>query len=67
MYFPLCRRAYLCGEDPVPGENYEHRKPWVVEKLKELSEVFAIEVCAYGIMSNHYHVILHVNAHTVKI
>ena len=35
------RRAFLCGEDHVTGKNYEHRKPWVVEKLKELSEIFA--------------------------
>jgi len=50
----------------VTGENYEHRKPWVVDKLKELSEVFAIDVCAYSIMSNHYHVIFHVDADTAK-
>ncbi len=56
------RRAFLCGEDHVTGENYEHRKLWVVEKLKELSEVFAINISAYAIMSNHYHVILHVDA-----
>ncbi len=43
------RRAFLCGEDHVTGENYEHRKSWVVEKLKELSEVFAIDICAYVI------------------
>ena len=55
------RRAFLCGEDHVTGDNYEHRKSWIVEKLKELSEVFAIDVCAYAIMSNHYHVILHVD------
>ncbi len=46
------------------GENYEHRKPWVVKKLKELSEVFAINVCAYAIMSNH--VILHVEQRALK-
>ena len=50
----------------MTGENYEHRKLWVVEKIKELSEVFAIDVCAYAIMSNHYHVILHVDADTAK-
>ena len=60
------RRAFLCGEDHVTGENYEHRKTWVVEKLKELSEVFAIDVSAYAIMSNHYHVILHVDAEKAK-
>ncbi len=60
------RRAFLCGEDHVTGENYEHRKPWVVEKLKDLSEVFAIDICAYAIMSNHYHIILRVDADTAK-
>ncbi len=50
------------NEDHVTGENYEYRKPWVVEKLKGLSEVFVIEVCAYAIMSNHYHVMLHGDA-----
>ena len=56
------RRAFLCGEDHATGANYEHRKTWVVEKLMELSEVFAIGVCAYAIMSNHYHIILYVDA-----
>jgi hypothetical protein len=37
-----------------------------VKKLKELSVVFAIEVCAYAIMGSHYHVIFHVDADTVK-
>ena len=60
------RRAFLCGEDQVTGENYEHRKTWIVEKLKELSEVFAIEICAYAILSNHYHVILHVATDSAK-
>jgi len=60
------RRAFLCGEDHVTGENYEHRKAWVVEKLKELSEVFAIDICAYAILSNHYHVILHVDTDRAK-
>ncbi len=60
------RRAFLCGEDQVTGKNYEHRKTWIVEKLMELNEVFAIDLCAYAIMSNHYHVILHVDADRAK-
>ena len=55
------RRAYLCGEDHLTGANYEHRKPWVVDRLKELSSIFAIEICAYAVMSNHYHAVLHVD------
>ena len=55
------RRAFLCGEDRAIGRNFDHRKQWVVEKLKELDEVFAIDICAYAVMSNHYHIVLHIN------
>ena len=55
------RRAYLCGRDRVSGENFDHRKPWVVERLRVLSSVFAIDVCAFAVMSNHLHVVLHVD------
>ncbi|WP_422137851.1 transposase [Endozoicomonas sp. ALC020] len=60
------RQAYLCGENHLTGKNYEHRRQWVVDKLRELVSVFAIEVCAYAIMSNHYHVVLHINQSSAR-
>ena len=55
------RRAFLCGTDALSGQCYEHRRQWVEDKLLELAGIFAIDVCAYAIMSNHYHVVLHIN------
>jgi REP element-mobilizing transposase RayT len=55
------RRAFLCGEDPYTGESFEHRKPWLVERLRLVAEVFTIDVCAYAVLSNHFHVVLRVD------
>ena len=60
------RRAFLCGDDYVTGKNYDHRKKWMVDKLKQLSSIFAIDICAYAVMSNHYHVVLHVDIDKVE-
>lgn len=55
------RRAWLWGFDEYAGKDYSHRKAWVLERLKSLSFVFAIDLCAYAVMSNHYHLVLHVD------
>ncbi len=55
------RRAFLWGEDHLTGKNYEHRKAWVVERLSKLAGIFAIDICAYAILSNHYHLVLRIN------
>jgi REP element-mobilizing transposase RayT len=52
------RRAFLCGEEN--GKNFEHRRQWVEDRIHVLSEVFTIDVCAYAVMSNHTHLVLHI-------
>jgi len=55
------RRAFLCGEDEYSGKNYNHRRQWVLDKLILLASIYAIDLAAYSIMSNHYHLVLHVD------
>jgi hypothetical protein len=47
------RRAFLYGFDPVTGQDFSHRKEWLVDRLRYLASIFAIEVCAYAIMLYH--------------
>ena len=53
------RRAFLCG-----GE-YEHRREWVESKMLELARVFCLDIAAYAVMNNHYHVVLYINIASV--
>ena len=54
------RRAWLCGEDRESGRSYEHRRQWVEDRIVELTEIFAVAVWGYAVMSNHLHVVVEV-------
>ena len=55
------RRSFLCGRDPLTHKSYEHRRAWIEQKMYALANVYCIDICAYAIMSNHYHLVLHIN------
>lgn len=52
------RRSWLCGFDKVTQQNYNHRKQWFISRLKELTPNFSINVHAFAIMANHFHLIV---------
>ena len=53
------RQAFLCGCSET--YNFEHRRGWILERLAQLTQMFAIDVTAYAIMSNHYHLVVRVD------
>jgi REP element-mobilizing transposase RayT len=55
------RQSYLCGVDHETKKDYSHRKQWLVDRIKQLANIFSVHICAYAIMSNHYHLVLYVN------
>jgi REP element-mobilizing transposase RayT len=59
-YVRCVRKGYLFGTGEN-GRNYDHRKDWISNRIHHLTQAFAIEICSYAVMSNHYHIVLHVN------
>ena len=54
------QRAFLCGYDPVTGQDFEHRRLWIKTLLEYQASVFVldIDIANYSILSNHQHLIV---------
>ena len=53
------RRTRLTGQDPTTGKDFSHRRSWIEARLLALTNVFAVDVLGYAVMSNHYHIVIH--------
>ncbi|WP_230515323.1 transposase [Teredinibacter turnerae] len=60
------RRSYLCGFDKTSGKSYEHRRQWIEDRIRLLSSIFAIDICAYAVMSNHIHIVVKLHPESIK-
>ena len=55
------RRTFLCGFDNETQQSYEHRKQWIVDRIRLLSSLFTVDLCSYAVMSNHYHLVVKID------
>ena len=54
------RRTFLFGV--VDNKDFSHRRDAIVAKIAQLTQLFCIDISAYAIMSNHYHLVVRVDA-----
>lgn len=55
------RRTFLFGV--VDNKDFSHRRDAIVTRLAELTQLFCIDIAAYAIMSNHYHLVVRIQKH----
>ena len=65
LFYHCCsrtvRQAFIAGVDDFTGKSYEHRRGWIETQILNLAGVFAIDVSAYAVMSNHLHLVLRID------
>jgi len=62
----VVRRAFLLGSDPLTGNDYNHRRQWIIQRLELLVANFVIDVCFLALLANHIHLVLRTTPRLVK-
>lgn len=55
------RATFISGDDPYDGQNYDYRRPWFDERMRQLASIFAVHVYAVAVQSKQLHLVLHVD------
>ena len=55
------RQSFLCGLHRESGQSFEHRRKWIEDRILLASKSYSVAICAYAVMSNHFHVVLEVD------
>ncbi|WP_316365949.1 hypothetical protein [Candidatus Thiodiazotropha sp. CDECU1] len=51
---------------PYIGLSFEYRRQSISGRLRKMVDIFTIDASTYAIMSNHYHVVLHVETDKIE-
>ena len=60
------RRFYLMGYDRHSRRNYDHRKQWLEDRLRQFASLFGIDLLCFSILSTHFHLVLRSRPDVVK-
>ena len=52
------REMFLCGKDPLTGNDYTYRRDWIILREEHLAGLFAIDIEFRAELSTHLHLVL---------
>lgn len=60
------QQMFLLGKDSLSGEDYSHRKDWVIDIMAHQSMFMAIDILRFAVMENHVHFLLRTRPDIVR-
>lgn len=66
IYSRCVRKAFLLGKGNRRRRRYERRKEWIRSLLVDMASIFSVDVIKYGLLDNHFHLLLRNRPDVVK-